>query len=177
MSDLSHVCFRDVAWLQNIPLDDTSVMDYFAMSQFYDRTCNNEVLKMQARFTDNAALLSQLHKMTGVEYAVLSSQPPKLFIIAKQQRHSPEKTSILSLHYVLDGSIYMAPSVHGVIGSRVTLSLYYLNEALKYAKKFVSFDSTSCQYVLPSSQNDTLMTEEDLRLDRIIMSAIDKPVD
>lgn len=59
-TELAHVCFKDVAWLQHFPLTDDSVLDYFAMSQFYERTCNNEVLKMQARFTDNAALLDQL---------------------------------------------------------------------------------------------------------------------
>lgn len=59
--DLEHVCFRDVAWLQSFPLTDESVLDYFAMSPFYDRTCNNEVLRMQARYVGQPKeLLSQL---------------------------------------------------------------------------------------------------------------------
>lgn len=58
--DLAAVCFRDVAWLQHFTLSEASVLEYFSMSQFYDRTCNNEVLLMQARFTDNTALLSHL---------------------------------------------------------------------------------------------------------------------
>jgi mediator of RNA polymerase II transcription subunit 6 len=172
MEELAYVCFRDVAWLSSYPLSEASVLDYFALSQFYERTCNNEVLKMQARFTDNAALLTQLHKMTGIEYAVVKSTPPKLFVIAKQERHSPEKVSIQNVYYVLDGSVFMAPSLQSIVSSRVTASLHYLGDALDYAKQFLSFDAATCQYSLSLTQANSVMTEEDLRLDRLVMEAI-----
>ncbi|PJF19236.1 putative mediator complex subunit 6 [Paramicrosporidium saccamoebae] len=172
MEELAYVCFRDVAWLQAYPLTEASVLDYFSLSQFYERTCNNEVLKMQARYTDNAALLSQLHKMTGTEFAVVRSTPPKLFVIAKQQRHSSDKVSVLSVYYILNGSIFMAPSLYAVVGNRITASLHHLGEAIDYAKGFLSFDAAACQYVLPTTQADSVMTEEDLRLDRLVMEAV-----
>jgi mediator of RNA polymerase II transcription subunit 6 len=70
MDDLAHVCFRDVSWLQanGGALGRDNALEYFAQSQFYDRTCNNEVLKMQARFTGaTAPALDQLRYVGPLE--------------------------------------------------------------------------------------------------------------
>ena len=32
-----------------------NVMEYFALSQFFDRSCNNQVVRMQLQFTNNGA--------------------------------------------------------------------------------------------------------------------------
>lgn len=54
--DLAHICFRDGAWIQaRGGLGAHNVMEYFSLSQFYDRTCNNEVAKMQTQFTQQQA--------------------------------------------------------------------------------------------------------------------------
>lgn len=45
--DLSGVCWRDDQWLQFFPLTRLSALDYFALSPFYDRSCNNEQAKLQ----------------------------------------------------------------------------------------------------------------------------------
>lgn len=34
-------------WLQFYSLHPSNVLDYFAMSPFYDRACNNEVAKLK----------------------------------------------------------------------------------------------------------------------------------
>lgn len=57
--------------------------------------------------------------MTGMEYCVMESQPPKLFVIAKQLRHAPHRVSILQCFYILDGSVFMAPSVLSILSSRL----------------------------------------------------------
>lgn len=49
------------------------------------RTCNNEVLKMQKLGVIDA----QLTNMQGTEYCLLHVQEPILYVIRKQQRHSP----------------------------------------------------------------------------------------
>lgn len=54
-----------------------------------------------------------------MEYILQDAQEPHLFVIRKQKRESPEKVSAQAAYYVLDGSIYQAPHLYNVIGSRV----------------------------------------------------------
>lgn len=51
-------------------------MDYFSdkSNPFYDRTCNNEIVRMQRQTMDN------LNNMTGVEYVLLHVQEPILYV-------------------------------------------------------------------------------------------------
>jgi mediator of RNA polymerase II transcription subunit 6 len=44
-TDMTGICFRDQLWLNTYPLDRNLVFDYFALSPFYDITCNNESLR------------------------------------------------------------------------------------------------------------------------------------
>ncbi len=45
--DLSHTCWRHDLWLASYPLTRTTILDYFALSPFYERSCNNERAKEQ----------------------------------------------------------------------------------------------------------------------------------
>ncbi|KAL1391516.1 hypothetical protein pipiens_012321 [Culex pipiens pipiens] len=66
-------------------LNPASVMEYFSekSNPFYDRTCNNEIVRMQRQTLD------LLNNMTGVEYILLHVQDPILYVIRKQRRHTP----------------------------------------------------------------------------------------
>lgn len=44
-TDMTGICFRDQLWLNTCPLDRNFVFDYFALSPFYDWSCNNEQLR------------------------------------------------------------------------------------------------------------------------------------
>ena len=79
--------FMDVTWLQSHPLTDKTVMEYFGLSPFYDRACNNETLRMQRMYrgdldtttatsTGDTWMNEQLAMMTGIEYIMHSSTPP-----------------------------------------------------------------------------------------------------
>jgi hypothetical protein len=58
----------------------------------------------------------------GSEYVVNSAQEPNLYIIRKQLRVTPDKMVPLAAYYVLDGSIYQAPHLQAVLGSRAVSS-------------------------------------------------------
>lgn len=47
-TDMTGICFKDQLWLNTYPLDRNLVFEYFALSQFYDSTCNNELLRSQS---------------------------------------------------------------------------------------------------------------------------------
>jgi mediator of RNA polymerase II transcription subunit 6 len=115
-TEMTSISFRDQLWLNAYPLDRILVFDYFALSPFYDRSCSNERLRMESIHPFDMAHLS---KRTGIEYILQEAQEPHLFVIRKQKREGPEKVTALAAYYVLDGSIYQAPQLYTVIGSRV----------------------------------------------------------
>ena len=75
------VSWVDSAWIP--VLNQANVMDYFSerTNPFYDRTCNNEILKMQKL----GLLDAQLGNMQGTEYCLLHVQEPILYVVRKQR--------------------------------------------------------------------------------------------
>ncbi|XP_065062251.1 mediator of RNA polymerase II transcription subunit 6-like isoform X2 [Rhopilema esculentum] len=126
------ISWHDSAWIPR--LNGENVLEYFCQrtNPFYDRTCNNEVVKMQR--LDPA----QLHLMTGVEYELIHGQDPILYIIRKQYRHSSDQVTFLSLYYILAGIVYQAPDLGSVLNSRLLSTVHNLelafDEALSYSK-------------------------------------------
>jgi len=48
LEDESGISFHDTVWTSKFGLPmPPDVLTYFSMSSFYDRTCNNELIKMQ----------------------------------------------------------------------------------------------------------------------------------
>lgn len=45
--DPETISFIDPVWLQQWGLGPENALDYFALSPFYDKTCNNEQCRMQ----------------------------------------------------------------------------------------------------------------------------------
>ena len=102
-----HESWHDPAWIP--ALSTHNVMDYFSerTNPFYDRTCNNEVLKMQRVGMQGAGPIDQhLPSMVGVEYILLCAQEPILYVIRKQQRHSPSQVTTIADYYIVAGVVY-----------------------------------------------------------------------
>uniref|UniRef100_A0A251SAX3 Mediator of RNA polymerase II transcription subunit 6 n=1 Tax=Helianthus annuus TaxID=4232 RepID=A0A251SAX3_HELAN len=159
-TDMTGICFRDQLWLNTYPLDHNLVFDYFALSPFYDYTCNNEQLRMRSIHPLDISHLSEVME-------------PHLFMMRKQKRDGPEVTPMLT-YYVLDGSIYQA-QLCNVFSARVGRALYYISKAFTtVASKLEKVgyvdsedDSTSHE---PKAAKETIDFKEVKRVDHILAS-------
>ncbi|XP_046971571.1 mediator of RNA polymerase II transcription subunit 6 [Vanessa cardui] len=124
--------WHDSSWIPS--LNPSNIMDYFSerSNPFFDRTCNNEVVKMQRLSMD------QLQNMTGLEYILLHVQEPILYVIRKQHRHSPVQTIPLADYYIIAGIVYQAPDLASVLNSRLLSAVHHLQcsfeETMTYSK-------------------------------------------
>ncbi|KAF7320024.1 MED6-domain-containing protein [Mycena kentingensis (nom. inval.)] len=131
--DFSHRFFIWHEWLQaHGPLTPENVFEYFTTSMFYDKQSNNQVLRMQTMHTGTAIAneAEELKRFTGVEFAVVHSQPPTFFIIHKRERLSPEEVRPLATYFVMNNRIYQSPDVYTVLSNRLLTSLCSLQSSL-----------------------------------------------
>lgn len=77
--------------------------------------------------------------MVGVEYVLAHIQPPVVFVIRKQERRSPTETLPLEYFFIVEGSIYKAPTLYDVVGSRLTTVLHHLQQSLDKSAQCASF--------------------------------------
>lgn len=175
-TDMTGICFRDQLWLNTYPLDRNLVFDYFALSPFYDWTCNNEQLRLRAIHPLDQ---SHLSKMTGMEYSLSEVLEPHLFVIRKQKRDGPEKVTPMLTYYVLDGSIYQAPQLCNVFASRLGRALHHISKAFNTAAsklEKIGYVDTESDPVSSEtkSMKETIDFKEIKRVDHILASLLRK---
>lgn len=122
--------WHDTNW---IPILNTSnVMEYFSerSNPFYDRTCNNEIVKMQRLSID------QLNNMTGLEYILLHVQEPILYVIRKQHRHSMTHVTPFADYYIIAGVVYQAPDLASILNSRLSSTVFHLQSAFEESMSY-----------------------------------------
>ncbi|GAA48777.1 Mediator of RNA polymerase II transcription subunit 6 [Clonorchis sinensis] len=104
-----------------------NVLDYFCdlSNPFYDRQCNNEVIRMQRLSAE------QLLCMTGVEFYLHHAQEPILFIIRKQQRLTSTQVTPLAYYYIINGTVLQAPDLTTLLSSRLLTTVNSLNKILQ----------------------------------------------
>ncbi|XP_060601728.1 mediator of RNA polymerase II transcription subunit 6-like isoform X1 [Ruditapes philippinarum] len=124
------ITWHDSAWIP--VLNAGNVLDYFSerSNPFYDRQCNNEIIKMQRLSQDH------LVNMTGTEYIVLHVQEPILYIIRKQYRHSQQHVTPQVDYYIIAGTVYQAPDLGSVLNCRLVNSVHNLQSAFEEAQSF-----------------------------------------
>lgn len=127
MLEEEHTCFYNPNFLAGSPLTSENIIEYFSLSQFYDKGCVNEILKMQSQFA-NIDISHRLTTTVGVHYVLLQSYD-NLYIIAKRE-FDGSRVTILKLYYCIHGYIYTAPSTKSLSECRIIDGLYYLNKAL-----------------------------------------------
>ncbi|KAF9582615.1 Mediator of RNA polymerase II transcription subunit 6 [Lunasporangiospora selenospora] len=142
--DLMNIEWRFQEWLMGMGgLNPDNVLDYFALSPFWDPECNNAVLKMQTQFNNLGEMKQRLSEMTGVEFALVHERYPSLYIIQKQRRRSPQEVKPMALYYVLHGNIFQCPDLHTLICNRVLGSLFHVESAFDEARNMSEFHPSS----------------------------------
>ncbi|XP_078430495.1 RNA polymerase transcriptional regulation mediator-like protein [Wolffia australiana] len=167
-TDMTGICFRDQLWLNTFPLDRNLVFDYFALSPFYDWTCNNEQLRLRSIHPLD---VSHLSKMTGNEYTLSEVMEPHLFVIRKQKRDNPEKTTPLLTYYILDGSIYQSPQLWSVFAARIGRAIYHISKGFKVASsklEKIGYVDDKDAVVEPKAAKEVIDRKEIMRFDHIL---------
>jgi len=136
--DLTGISWVDLAWISQFPLNRDTVLAYFSNSPFYEKTCNNEVLKMQKLNADT------IKDMRGIEYALVPAiGEPNVFVIRKQLRESRQKVLPIATYYIIDGVVYQAPNIYNNLSSRMMKSIYYMQDALHKIANHLTFSPSS----------------------------------
>ncbi|XP_014671799.1 PREDICTED: mediator of RNA polymerase II transcription subunit 6-like isoform X2 [Priapulus caudatus] len=154
------ISWHDTAWIP--VLNPGNVMDYFSdrSNPFYDRTCNNEVVKMQRLG------LEQLNNMSGLEYILLHVQEPILYVVRKQHRHSSTQVTPLADYYIIAGIVYQAPDLCSVINSRLLNTTHYLQSAFEEALSFSRYHpSKGYWWEFKEKQQDTKNKKKEKKKD------------
>jgi len=128
------ISWHDSAWVPI--LNSENVLDYFCQrsNTFYDKTCNNEHVKMQRLD------LAQLQFMTGIEYTLIHTQDPILYVIRKQMRYAPQQVTSLATYYILSGVVYQAPDVGSLINSRLLSTVHKIESAFTEAQSYSRYN-------------------------------------
>lgn len=136
----------EIQWRTPPPFEggvhNNSVLYYFALSPFYDKTSNNEVLFQQglnnANMTQYLATRElfegRLKTMSGLEF-VVAQEPAEtgpnagtgIWVINKQNRRKrqgeEDEVTVLGTYFISGENIYMAPSLSDILNSRLVRPL------------------------------------------------------
>lgn len=125
--------FFDQKWLEENPLTNETVLAYFALSPFYDRSCLNEIIQMQTQFSNFFDMNKKLQEMDGLRYVV--EEKNDIFYIFKVQK-TKNVSKTVDFHYVMFGTIFKGTTQNTVTRSRLNNFLYFINESIgKYVQK------------------------------------------
>jgi mediator of RNA polymerase II transcription subunit 6 len=127
MEDREDLYFVDPRFLSAGVLDSSNAMEYFSASPFYDKSCNNEILRMQTQFRA-LDLKSKLSQMVGVFYELIHSNSEQtLFIIRKAHNHGDSRSDTLGIYYIIHGHVYAAPTNHSLYRTRLCEAMWVLS--------------------------------------------------
>ncbi|CAM9171648.1 unnamed protein product [Discosporangium mesarthrocarpum] len=68
--------------------------------------------------------------------------PKRLFVIKRQLRKSRTSVEVQAVYYIMDGTIYQAPTVAKLFKSRLTKFAYHVNNALAELSKLVELNDS-----------------------------------
>lgn len=155
---LDELQWKSPEWIQSFGLRTDNVLDYFSQSPFFDRTSNNQAVKMQHQFSQHlpldttqhqknlpknpyrqhiwdsyplhAFLEHELAKLKGIEFILAYVREPDFWVIRKQNRTSETSTTPLNDYYIIGANVYQSPTAFRIIHNRLLSTNYHLSKTL-----------------------------------------------
>ncbi|KAH9261880.1 hypothetical protein BASA81_000536 [Batrachochytrium salamandrivorans] len=110
-------------------IDFNNTLQFFAVSQFYDKRSNNTLLERQHKSLDC------LVQLRGLEFSLVppssTPPPPDLFVIVKQIRLDEHTATAKALFYLHQRVIYQSPSVREVCLKRIRSASENLSQVVE----------------------------------------------
>lgn len=122
-----HQSFRHDSWLASYPLNENTVLDYFAWSPFYDLNSINEQVKAQ-----NLSAAAAAH-LTGVEFQLRRTGQERagLYVIEKRLRNNANEAAVpVTLYCVVEGTVFPSPDMGTLLAGRVARAAHHLSAAV-----------------------------------------------
>lgn len=150
---LDELQWKSPEWVNTFGLRTDNVLEYFSQSPFFDRTSNNQVLKMQQQFSTENYLarpynltLEDLKKMKGVEFIIAMVREPDFWVIRKEYRYSSTETKTLDDYYIIGSSVYMSPTIKSILSSRLLSTSLSLRNAMRVLQELPGFSPSKGHY-------------------------------
>lgn len=159
---LDEIQWKSPEWIQHFGLHSANVLDYFAESPFYDRTSNNQVLRMQLQFQSippnvhpQKYFQSRLTEMTGIEFVVAYTREPDFWVIRKQNRTSPDQASPINDYYIIGANVYQSPVIYDILSSRLLSSVLSMKKSLSLLNSMASFSLADGGHTYPDQTDSS----------------------
>jgi mediator of RNA polymerase II transcription subunit 6 len=169
---LAHTVWSDPQWLAQNRITRENVLSYFSRSPFYDRSCNNELIRMQItpelqggdlNFTPREEEL--LQGMQGLEFVPeLSGVSGDLVIIRRQVRFSAVDVRVEKVYYTLYGNVYESPLFVNVLLMRLLQSTGFLLRSL------VELSNRGTSPIAPGEEAQSASAGDELTLQLLLQA-------
>ena len=143
---LDEIQWKSPEWIQQFGLHTGNVLDYFSELPFYDRTSNNQVLRMQFQFQQIPPnvhpakyLQTRLTEMVGTEFVVAFVREPDFWVVRKQRRLDPYNTVTEHDYYIIGANVYQSPMVYDVLSARLLSTVLSMKKSMSLLNKMASF--------------------------------------
>lgn len=155
---LDEIQWKSPEWIQQFGLHTGNVLDYFSESPFYDRTSNNQVLRMQFQFQPippnvtniQKFFQSRLSEMVGPEFVVAHVREPDFWVIRRQKRLSPTTALPEQDFYIIGANIYQSPKVYDILSSRLLSGALSIKNSVDLLNKMSNFNIADGGHQYPS---------------------------
>lgn len=143
---LDEIQWKSPEWIQAFGLHTANVLDYFSESPFYDRTSNNQVLRMQFQFQQippgihpQRYLQDKLREMVGIEFVVAYVREPDFWVIRKQKRLDATHTITEQDYYIIGANVYQSPKIYDILSARLLATTLSMKKTLKLLNDMATF--------------------------------------